>query len=221
MNDLIYDVNLSTKTIECKVQNCKKDFMRITDKVLSQYPEHIRYFYKFIASYRCEEMIKDEYIGKTTCSSADTFNERYGKDVARTKAIIKRENAFQSTLETIFNDIEILMDVNASIDRDNVLGKHLDNMCDLLETSKSLAQIRGYDKDDVCDEYGITNNIDLNVNKEYTPHHCSLCEKTFLNYKDDKDYMNNEHSWWPIDLPNGVTIEVCPTCIDTVKKLSK
>lgn len=214
-NDLIYNVDLINETIECKVQNCKKDFMRVTDKVLSQYPEHIRYFYKFIASYYCEKIIKDEYVGKSTCSSTDTFNERYGKDIARTKAIIKRENAFNLALEAIFNDIEVLMDINIEINRDDVLDKHLDNMCALLENEKSLSHIRGYIKDD---EYGVTNNIDLN--KDYTPHYCSLCEKTFLNYKDDSDYLDNEHSWWPIDLPNGSKLEVCSTCMETLKKLS-
>lgn len=214
-NDLIYNVDLTNKIIECKVQNCKKDFMRVTDKVLSRYPEHIRYFYKFITSYYCEKMIKDEYMGKSTCSPADTFNERYGKDIARTKAIIKRENAFSLALEAIFNDIEILIDINTEINRDDVLDRHLDNMYALLENEKSLAHIRGYINDD---EYGIANNIDLN--KEYTPHHCSLCEKTFLNYKDDSAYLNNEHNWWPINLPDGNALEVCSSCMETLKKLS-
>lgn len=217
-NDLIYNVDLINETVECRVLHCKDDFLRITDKILAQYPEHIRYFYRFINVYYCEQMIKDEYIGKSVCSQEDTFNEAYGRDIARTKAIIKRENAFNLALETIFNDIEVLMDINTEINRDDVLDRHLDNMCDLLETSKSLAQIRGYDKDDVCDEYGITNNIDLN--KDYTPHYCSLCEKTFLNYKDDSDYLDNEHRWWPIDLPNGSKLEVCSTCMETLKKLS-
>ena len=215
MNDLIYTVNPATKSIECKVQNCKKDFMRITDKVLSQYPEYIRYFYKFIASYRCEELIKDEYIGKTTCSPADTFNERYGKDVARTKAIIKRESAFQSALEAIFNDIELLSEVNISIDRENVLDKHLGNMCDLLTTQQSLAKIRGYDKDDELD---FSNEADLN--KEYTPHCCALCQNTFINYKDDIKYLDNERNWWLINMPFSKKIEVCSKCVETLQKLS-
>lgn len=215
MNDLIYVVDLKTGVTECKVQNCKKDFMRITDKILSQYPEYLRPFYKFIAYYRCEEIIKDEYIGKSVCSSADTFNERYGKDIARTKAIIKRESAFQTTLEAIFNDIELLAEINVSIDRENVLDKHLNNMCALLENEQSLAKIRGYEKDD---ELNFTNEADLN--KDYSPHCCALCGRTFLNYKDDKDYLKHEHSWWPIALPNGNTLEVCDTCMATVKSLS-
>ena len=190
--------------------------MRITDKILSQYPEHIRYFYKFITSYYCEKIIKDEYIGKSICSSGDIFNENYGKDLARTKAIIKREQAFNHALDAIFNDIEVLMDINTSIERDSVLGKHLDNMCDLLDNGKSLAEIRGYNRDE--DEYGIADNIDLN--KSYTPHCCSLCGKTFLNYKDDKNYSENERMWWLIDMPLGKRIEVCSSCEDTINKLS-
>ena len=146
--------------------------------------------------------------------ATDVFDEAYGMDIARTKAIIKRENAFQSALEAIYNDIVVLGDINISIDRDRVLDKHLDNMCDLLENEKSLSKIRGYEKDD---EYGISDNIDLN--KEYTPHCCSLCGKTFLNYKDDIKYSDNEDQWWPIDLATG-NIEICSTCMDTVKKLS-
>ena len=138
-NDLIYNVDLINETVECKVQHCKSDFMRITDKVLSQYPEHIRYFYKFITSYYCEKVIKDEYIGKSVCSSGDIFNERYGKDIARTKAIVKRESAFNHALDLIWDDINTLSDINVSINRDSVLDKHIDNMCDLLENEKSLA----------------------------------------------------------------------------------
>ena len=215
MNDLIYNVNAETRTTTCVVQNCKKDFMRMTDKILSQYPERIRFFYRYIAVYYCEKMIKDEYIGKTVCSSADTFNERYGKDLARTKAIIKRESAFQTTLEAIFDDIELLSEINVSINRENILDKHVDNMCALLKSGQSLAKIRGYEKDD---ELNLTNEADLN--KDYSPHCCALCGHTFLNYKDDKDYLKHEHSWWPIALPNGNTLEVCDTCMATVKNLS-
>ena len=83
-------------------------------------------------------------------------------------------------MEAILDAIHTLADVNVRIDRKSVLDKHIDNMCDLLENEKSLAEIRGYNKDDECDEYGINDNIDLN--KDYTPHHCALCGKTFLNY---------------------------------------
>lgn len=218
VNDLIYDVDLWNETVECKVQHCKSDFMRITDKILSQYPEHIRYFYKFITSYYCEKIIKDEYIGKSICSSRDIFNENYGKDLARTKAIIKREQDFNRALDAIFNDIEVLMDVNTNIDRDSVLDKHLDNMCDLLENGKSLAEIRGYNRNEDKDKCVIINNIDLN--KDYTPHHCALCGKTFLNYKDDKDYLSNEHNWWLLNMPLGKKMEMCSSCVDTIRKLS-
>ena len=214
MNDLIYTVDYVTKITECKVQDCKRDFMRITEKILSQYPEYIRPFYNFIAHYRCEAMIKDEYVGKSVCSSADTFNERYGKDIARTKAIIKRENAFQETLEAIYEDIATLADINISIDREHVLDKHIDNMCALLENEKSLAAIRGYDKDD---EYGIKDNIDLN--RDYTPHCCSLCGKTFVNYTDDAAYEINEESWKVIETNEGTKIEMCPMCAEVIATL--
>lgn len=216
MNDLIYSVNKETRTTECIVQNCKRDFMRITDKVLSMYPEHIRYFYRFIAIYHCDKSIKDEYIGKTVCLEEDTFDERCGKDIARTKAIIKREIAFQSALSAIFNDIESMLLINVETDREHVLDKHLNNLCDLYENGTSLASIKGYAKDD---EYGILDNIDLN--KEYTPHHCILCDKTFLNYKDDQDYFSHECNWQSIDLPLDKKIEVCPTCMNALKTLSK
>ena len=215
MNDLIYTVDRVTQTTECKVQNCKKDFMRITDKVLSMYPEHIRYFYKFIASYRCEGMIKDEYIGRSVCSPEDRFDERQGRDVARTKAIIKRENAFQSALETIFNDIDTLMEVNISINRDDVLDKHLGNMCDLLENGKSLAHIRGYLQEDVDDP---DNRGDLDG--DITPHCCSLCGSTFINYCDDIRYDEHEKEWKVLPLDDGDIIEICPSCVNTIKRLT-
>jgi hypothetical protein len=215
MNDLIYSVNKETRTTECIVQNCKRDFMRITDKVLSTYPEYIRYFYKFIAVYHCDKSIKDEYIGKTVCSEEDTFDERCGRDIARTKAIIKRESAFQSTLSAIFNDINTMLFINVETDREHILDKHLNNLDNLYEHCVSLAKIKGYAKDD---EYGINDNIDLN--KDYTPHCCALCGKTFLNYKDDKDYFCNENSWHPVILPNDNKLEVCSSCSDTLKTLS-
>lgn len=219
-NDLIYNVDLINETVECRVLHCKDDFLRITDKILAQYPEPIRYFYRFINAYYCEQMIKDEYIGKSVCSQEDIFNEAYGRDIARTKAIIKRENAFNRALETVFNAITTMSNINIEINRDSVLGRHVDNMCDLLMNEKSLSEIRGYtcneNKDE--DEYGIADNIDLN--KDYTPHCCALCGKQFLNYKDDKDYVDNERNWWLLDMPLGKKVELCSTCIDTIEKLS-
>ena len=215
MNDLIYNVNKDDRTTECIVQNCKRDFIRITDKVLSMYPEHIRYFYRFIAMYYCNKSIKDEYIGKTTCSKDDVFDERCGRDIARTKAIIKRELAFQSALDAILEDIMSMVNIAINIDRDDVLEKHEQNLYDLYTNCVSLAKIKGYAKDDV---YDIQDNIDLN--KEYSPHCCALCGKTFLNYKDDRDYLDNERSWWLIDMPLGKKIETCSLCVDTIKKLS-
>jgi hypothetical protein len=213
MNDLIYNVNAETRTTTCTVQNCKKDFMRMTDKILSQYPEQIRYFYRFITVYYCEKMIKDEYTGRTVCSKFDVFNERYGKDIARTKAIIKRENAFQSTLEAIYNDIETLSEINISIDRSEILDKHLGNFCDLLENEVSLAAMRGYD-----DEYGIADNIDLN--NESTPHCCSLCGATFMNYVDDKEYDSNEQMWKTVGCGDQ-KLEICHRCMEAISLLSK
>lgn len=218
MNDLIYKINKETKTIECTTQNCKRDFMRITDKVLSMYPEHIRYFYKFISTYHCEKTIKDEYTGRAVCSGDDKFNERYGKDIARTKAIIKREEAFMSTLEAIFDDIDTLIDVNLSIDRNNVLEKHLDNMCDLLDYEKSLAHIRGYSQDVVEENEKCNDSIDDNL--EYAPHFCNLCEKSILNYTDDIEFDNIEASWSLLNVTGGTPIEICPECKETLNKLS-
>lgn len=217
-NDLIYHVDSINETVECRVLHCKTDFLGIVDKLLAQYPEHIRYFYKFINVYYCEQMIRDEYIGKSICSQGDKFDEQYGRDIARTKAIIKRENAFNNALEAILDAIHTLVDVNVRIDRDSVLDRHIDNMCDLLENAKSLSEIRGYSKNKDEDKCEIINNIDLN--KDYTPHHCALCGKTFLNYKDDKDYLNNEQNWWLIDMPFGKKIEMCSSCVNTIEKLS-
>ena len=217
-NDLIYHVDSTNETVECRVLHCKTDFLGIADKLLAQYPEHIRYFYKFINVYYCEQMIRDEYMGKSICSQEDKFDEQYGRDIARTKAIIKRENAFNNALEAIFNAIDTLADVNVRIDRDGVLNRHIDNMCDLLENKKSLAEIRGYNKDNKDDECGIADNIDLNTN--YTPHCCALCGYTFLNYTDDSAYLDNELKWRPIDLPNGNKLEVCDGCMYTIAKLS-
>lgn len=212
MNDLIYDVNVKTRTVVCKVQHCRQDFLRITEKILSRYSPRIQQFYRNIAVYYAAD-IHDEYEGVAVCSLLDDFNVQYGKDLARTRAIVKREETFERVLDKIFDDITILLDVNIDIDRDYVLDKHLCNLDALLDEGISLAQMRGYDKDE-CED-----NIDLN--KDYTPHCCSLCDKKFVNYKDDKDYLANEHNWWPIDLPNGQNLEVCSSCMDTLKKLSK
>lgn len=215
MNDLTYNVNKETKKIECIVHNCKTDFMRVTDKVLSRYTENIRYFYRFIAIYHCDRMIRDEYSGTATCSDADKFNEEYGRDLARTKAIIKREQAFISALEAIFNDISTLMDINIEINRDNIFDRHVDNLYDLLDSGKSLADMYDYDCDD---EYGIADNIDLN--HDYTPHCCSLCGKIFLNYTDDVEYEENEQEWFTLDTVSHKQLEICSACADTLIKLT-
>jgi hypothetical protein len=218
MNDLIYNIDRKRGTIECIVENCKTDFMRITDKILSQYPERLRYFYNFIAFYHCEALIKDSYSGKSVCSTHDVFDEKYGKDVARTKAIIKREVSFDRALEAIYADIDSLGEINVQIDRENVLFKHLANLDALLASEVSLAKIRGYAKDDENDVCDINDNIDINKNS--TPHCCSLCEGTFLNYTDDEAYMDNEYMWWNFEVSPGKVVEVCPNCMSALKKLS-
>ena len=206
MNDLVYNVNSKNGVVECTVQNCRRDFMRIAQKVIAQYPENIRYFYNFIAAYHCGNTIKDEYVGVAKCSNEDVFNEMYGKDVARTKAIIKREDAYNMTLAAIYSDIVDLMNINLSIDRSGILSKHCDNFVEMMETGKTVAQLYGYD--DKC--YGV----------DFTPHYCSLCHKEFLNYKDDIDYLTNEFSWELFKTANGSVAEVCPHCLKTIKSLS-
>jgi hypothetical protein len=209
MNDLVYSIHAESGVVECTVQNCRNDFMRITDKMLSQYPQHIRYFYRFIASYRCEAMIQDEYTGKAVCSKLDVFDECYGKDVARTKAIIKRENAYESAFMQIFNDIEEMVDVNISIDRDSILDKHTDNLIQMLDSGRTLSDIKGYSK--ACD-------LETNNENDFMPHCCSLCNDTFLNYLDDENYASNENAWMVIKTTNNKVFEICPTCVSAINK---
>jgi hypothetical protein len=109
-----------------------------------------------------------------------------------------------------------LVDVNLSIDRDDVLTRHLTNIDALLTNLKPLSVIRGHE---IEDEYGIADNIDLN--KDYTPHCCALCRKTFLNYTDDKDYAEHENDWQIINTLSGQKLEVCSVCRESIEALSK
>jgi hypothetical protein len=165
--------------------------------------------------YYCEKLVHDEYTGKAVCGTTDVFNVKYGKDIARTKAIVKREEAFHCALEAIYDAIDTLKEINCSINRDHVLFRHLDNFTELIEQQKPLSVIRHHEDED---EFGIADNIDLN--KEYTPHVCALCNHSFLNYYDDKEYESNENQWTAISMPNGQLVEICPTCAETVQKLS-
>ena len=207
MNDLIYKVDRKTGTTECIVQNCKRDFMRMTEKILSQYSVPIRIFYTFITAQYCDLNIEDEYVGKSVCSPEDTFNARYGRDIARTKAIIKREAAYESALWKINEVINTLSEVNRFTSREYVLKKHIDNMNVLLEEGKSLSEIYGYNKDN-CEE----NYDDSKLQSEFTPHCCSLCGTKALNYFDDYEYRANESLWHQIYLPSGKIIDICNEC---------
>jgi hypothetical protein len=211
MNDLVYKVNKKKKTVECTVQKCRNDFMRVTDKLLSQYPEHIRYFYGFISTYYCNKLIRDEYSSVAKCSPHDKFNEAYGMDVARTRAIIKRERAFNNALEAIYNDIQVLCDINISIGREHIIEKHLDNYNCLISSGMTLDQIN-----DICGDE-CEGMCEYN---DYTPHSCSLCGDTLLNYLDDVEYEKNESDWKTTTLSSGKKVEICPRCSKAIKNLS-
>ena len=170
-NDLIYEVNKVTREVKCTVENCKRDFIRITEKILSQYPERVSYFYKFIAVYHCENHISDKYVGVAKCHPEDIFNEAYGKDLARTQAIIKREESFQKTLYKIYEDIDNLEEVNMRCLRPNVLDKHFENMITLLEEGKCLDEL-------LNPEIFASAHPDV---KNYTPHCCSICDRKTIN----------------------------------------
>jgi hypothetical protein len=203
-NDLIYEVNKVTGEVKCTVENCKRDFMRITEKILSQYPERVSYFYKFIAAYHCENHINDKYVGVAKCHPEDTFNEAYGKDLARTQAIIKREDAFQKTLYKIYEDIDNLEEVNTRCLRPNVLDKHFENMIMLLEEGKCL--------DELLNPEAFANAHHDATN--YTPHCCGICDRKTINYTDDARYESIENEWVLVKKKDGSQLEVCKDCFE-------
>jgi hypothetical protein len=190
--------------------------MRVTDKILSQYPERLRYFYRFVAAYHCGSILQDEYTAKAVCSNGDIFNEEYGKDIARTKAIIKREDAYQSAMFKIYEDINALSYVNVELSnaRDGILYKHCDNLDEMLETGNTVSHIYGYvnDNDTYC-------NYEKFNADDFTPHCCSLCSQTFINYLDDMDYNIHESNWRLLKSNDGANIELCPNCNKVINEL--
>ena len=80
----------------------------------------------------------------------------------------------------------------------------MDNLFEMLDSGKSLSTIKGYSENDV----------------DYTPHCCSLCNKTFLNYTDDVDYTQHEKSWVVMKTEDNKTIEMCPACVDVINSLA-
>lgn len=204
INDLIYDVNKETGEVKCTVENCKRDFMRIVEKALSQYPERVNYFYKFIAMYHSEKCIRDTYCGVAKCHPEDTFDEAYGRDLARTNAIIKREEAFQKTLYKIYEDIDNIEEVTNTCLRPNVLHKHVSNMVTLLEEGKGL--------DELLNPEAFANaHPDA---KNYTPHCCGVCDRKTINYTDDARYESIENEWVLVKKKDGSQLEVCKDCFE-------
>lgn len=45
------------------------------------------------------------------------------------------------------------------------------------------------------------------------PHHCDVCDKVFLNYIDDVDFLKNEEDWEIGKMSCGaVYMEICGDC---------
>ena len=208
INDLIYEVNEETGEVKCTVENCKRDFMRIVEKALSQYPERVSYFYKFIAMYHSEKCIRDTYCGVAKCHPEDTFDEAYGRDLARTNAIIKREEAFQKTLYKIYEDIDNLEEVTDTCLRPNVLHKHVSNMVTLLEEGKGLDEL--LNPPATREE----NWYDVFDKREYTAHYCNICDRNIVNYVEDSNYETIEDEWVIVKKKDGSQLEVCKDCFE-------
>lgn len=207
MKDLIYEVNESKRTVTCTVENCQKDFLRISEKILSQYPLRLQYFYKFIATYHCNEMICDTYSSTAKCHPEDVFNEDYGRDLARTQVFIKREEAFQKTLMKIYEDINEMNEVNNMCFRPKSMSRYYENRITLLEEEKPL-----YNNNDLPIEFA--ESIDFK-RERYTPHFCELCEDNIFNYWDDVKYDEIEDQWVVVvKADNGERIEMCSKCFE-------
>lgn len=146
--NLTYVIDEENRTVECTVKNCIDDFFNVIDRKIKGYKDNkiIATLIDFMTlSLDSDITIKDTYSAVARCDEVDTFDIELGKDLARSRALAKREEVYGQAINRIY---EILNDTSNFITSiRNVVdlhNKHKTNAEAITVSGKTLKEIRGF-----------------------------------------------------------------------------
>lgn len=148
--NLRYEINPNSRTVTCFVDNCIDDFHNVLIKKSCSIKngDKIADILDYIITKHIDYGIEDTYSGVAVCDKEDNFNFDIGMDLARSRALAKREMAYGNVIISILNFLEEISELVPEIR--NVVGlydKHNTNANAISISGKTLAEIRGFENE--------------------------------------------------------------------------
>lgn len=148
--NLRYEVDPVKGTVTCFVDNCIDDFRNVFLKKSCSVKNgnKIADMLDYIITKHIDCGIEDTYFGVAVCDKEDKFNLDVGADLARSRALAKREMAYGNVIISVLNFLEEISEFVPEIR--NVVGlynKHNTNANAISASGKTLAEIRGFENE--------------------------------------------------------------------------
>ena len=114
-SDIKYAINKEKGIIVAYVTNTKYDACRLIEKMVEGRLFNVNY------KGGTTTLIPNRFFGKTTCSTEDTFDVKFGKDLAKEKLLIKYNRSIKKAFIRFNNSCEefskeIMKKINKDID---------------------------------------------------------------------------------------------------------
>lgn len=100
MSDVIFKVDKKNKVVVCKLTNCREIAINRVYKYCCNFFGHTYDIY-----------IPDTYTGVARCSSDDTFDISFGKELALTRAKAKRGKAINAAINKYIKNVRHELDL--------------------------------------------------------------------------------------------------------------
>lgn len=144
--DLIYNIDEEHRSVACMVNNCADEFYNIISKSCSSIKnaEKIYNIYMLILTqFLNDDMsLRNTYVGVARCSPTDSFNLKVGMDLARSRALAKREKAYHELFNRMLFSVQRIHMVNEHLRYTrNLYTKHLENAHLIANTGLSLDEL--------------------------------------------------------------------------------
>lgn len=196
-----YTIDEANGKIVAKLTNCKTEFYNFCKK---------RFHWKGF-TINDIKYVRDTYYGESRCRSEDTYNEQFGMDLARTRAIVKRETHIKKFLDEYSRDVCVMFD----------------ELCKLLEKRNAIWQHCSYNYHNLgCYEESLEEIEKIHqsryvstLNGEVSMHLCTLCNHTEVINLDDQNFRGKEEQWLLFRDSNGVLLETCNQCAARLRSL--
>ena len=146
-SNLRYEHNEDTNEITCYVTDCVDEFYKSINRKCQSIHNGtmLEDVAMWIISKHTDKIIHDTYKGTVKCDPSDTFKLQNGFDMARSKALAKREEAYARMMIDINDRIKSMANQIFEVrDCTTLYNKHKTNAEAVAISGKSLNEIRGF-----------------------------------------------------------------------------